>query len=286
MSNEEVVEQLERVDDIVEEANDLDYDQEHDEPEYTATELKAMEKGWNPDKESIPEGKEWINADEFLRNEQFFNEIHKLKREINMTKRDYEELKKHHLKVAAVEQEKALRMLLQQKERALEDDDHKAVVDIDNKILDIKTKQAQPKQANTGSNNEAFRESYSEWIQENRWYENNAEMRTAADDIGAGYFARNKGNVSPDDLYEYVTKQVKRMYPDEFAVASKSTPRSKATTVESAGRGRGTPRKTGVKFTERDLNDEQRRVMNRFVKTGALTKDEYIKQLVDIGELG
>jgi len=284
MSNTEVVEDLDRVDDIVDEATNPEHDEYVDEPEYSPAELKAMEKGWNPDKDAIPDGKEWIGAEEFLRNEQFFNEIHKLKREINTTKKDYEELKKHHIKVAAVEQEKVLRMLLQQKERALEEDDHKAVVSIDNKIMDLKAKKqadmVQPKSVNAVQ--KAIQDKFDSWVVDNQWYTDNAELRNLADDLGAGYVARHGQDTDPDELYKYVTEQVKRMNPNEVKPVSKPT---RTTTVEGAGRGRGTPRKTGVKFTERDLSDEQRRVMNRFVKTGALTKDEYIKQLVDIGEL-
>jgi len=251
------------------------------EPEYSAIELKAMEKGWNPDKESVPEGKEWIDAGEFLRNESFFTEIHKLKRELNNTKKSFDVLKEHHKKVAEVSKKEALEELKRLKKTALEEDDHESVVEIDDKILDIKSQKDDPVEMQEGDNHV-----FEEWVGRNNWYDTNPEMRQFADEIGAGYVARSNAAGKPINLhkvYKHVEDKVKQMYKDEFAPPPKKRARP---SVEGAASSRGSQGKNKSKFTERDLNDEQRTVMNRFVKTGALTKQEYIDELVKIGELG
>ena len=45
------------------------------EREYTDTERKALKMGWNPDKDSVPEGKEWVDAGEFVRKDTLYKEI-------------------------------------------------------------------------------------------------------------------------------------------------------------------------------------------------------------------
>lgn len=265
IENEVVVEQ--EVEEVV----------ENNEPEYTDTEMRAMEKGWNPDKESVPEGKEWIEAGEFLRNESFFTEIRKLKRELNSTKKSFDVLKEHHKKVAEVEREKVLTELKRQKKAALEDEDHAAVVEIDDKIQDVKSQNV-----DVVEEQEIDNTLFNEWVDRNSWYETNNEMRTIADELGAGYVATRNGKFDPAKLYDHVEKQIKRMYPDEFGFAPKKS-RSKPT-VEGASASRG-GKSSKSKFTERDLNDEQRQVMKRLVSSGVLTKEAYIDELVAIGEL-
>jgi len=277
---EKMAQYEESVEDVVEKQDESTVEYQ-DEPEYSAIELKAMEKGWNPDKEAVPEGKEWIDAGEFLRNESFFTEIHKLKRELNSTKKSFEVLKEHHKKVAEVSKKEALEELKRLKKAALEDDDHDTVIEIDDKILDIKSQKDDPVEMQEGDNN-----IFEEWVERNSWYDTDPEMRQFADEIGAGYVARNNTAGKPLDLqkvYKHVEDKVKQMYKDKFVPIPKKRVRP---SVEGAASSRGSQGKSKSKFTERDLSDEQRTVMNRFVKTGALTKQEYIDELVKIGELG
>lgn len=276
--NAEIVEQLNGIEDTVNKTN-MKPEPEYT-PEYTEVELKAMEKGWNPDKESVPEGKEWIQAGEFLRNESFFTEIRKLKRDLNSTKKSFDVLKEHHKKVAEVAKEEALVELKRQKKVALEEDDHAAVVDIDDKIQDIKSEKADPVDIQEGDN-----VIYEAWVDKNSWYETNEKLRRLADTLGTGYVAQNNVNgvIDPNKVYEYVEREIKQMHPEEFG-GKKSTKTTKPT-VEGATASRGGKTGSKSKFTKRDLSDEQRSVMNRFVKTGALTEEAYINELVKIGEL-
>jgi hypothetical protein len=272
----EAVEDLKKTEEILEEVHE---EEEEVAPEWTDTELKAMEKGWNPDKDAVPEGKEWIEADEFLRNESFFTEIRKLKRELNQTKKTFDELKEHHKKVAEAERAKVLDDLKRQKRLALEDDDHDAVIEIDDKILEVKTQKPDDTMSQDDHN-----ELFEAWVEKNSWYETNQEMREMADDLGNAYYMRTQGKATPTQIYEHVEKQIKRIFKDDFGV---KTPTRKSTpSVEGASASRGGKTKSKSKFTERDLSDDQRKVMNRFVKQGVLSKEEYIEQLIEIGELG
>lgn len=250
-----------------------------DEPEYTDTELRAMEKGWSPDKENLPEGKEWVDAGEFLRNEKFFAEINKLKRETRQTKQAFEALKEHHRKVQEVERSNLLEQLKRQKKAALEEADHDAVIEIDEQISEVKSAKPEAVTEPAAGGNEAFET----WVEHNQWYTNDADMRQTADELGAAYFMRSGNKASPDEIYEYVEKRIKTLYSDKFA---KPASRKRATpAVEGASTGRSQQRTTARKATAKDLSPDQRKVMKQFVKTGALTEQEYIDELIKIGEL-
>lgn len=258
-----------------------DEDEKVDEPEYTSTETKAMEKGWSPDKDNLPEGKEWIGAGEFLRNERLYNEIHKLKRETQATKRDFEVLKEHHKKVQVAERDKLLTQLKRQKKTALEEDDHDTVVEIDDQIADIKADANKPDEVEEQAvNNEIF----NAWVEKNSWYETDADMRQTAEDIGAAHYARTGGKLPPAELYQYVEERIKKLYPDNFSTPKAAKRKSPA--VEAATPTRNAKAKARApKYTAKDLNDEQRRVMRTFVKSGAMTEQQYIDELAAIGEL-
>lgn len=272
------------VDDTSYEEDDIGEGEQEDIVEYTATELKAIEKGWNPDKDNLPEGKEWISAGEFLRNEKFFAEIHKLKQAVNSSKKDFETLKEHHRKVQEVEREKLLSTLKHQKRVALEEDDHAAVVEIDEQILELKN--AKPEVEEQKETEVDTSEIFQEWVSRNSWYKNDEEMRDMADELGAGFFQRNGGKVAPEVLYDHVEKRMKQIYPDRVGV--KPQPKKKAAVaVEPASRGSRTTTTTAkTSFSTKDLNDMQRRTMRTLVKAGALTEKQYIDELVRIGELG
>lgn len=287
----ENVDQLKKTSDITDEANlevdeDLSKEEEEEEKdEYTALEVEAMKKGWSPDKDEMPEGKEWIDAGEFLRNEKFFSEIRKLKRENTMTKKTVDALKEHHKKILEAERKKLTAQLKRQKVEALEEGNHAAVVEIDEQLDDVKEQgKAADKEVDeataTTQTDADFDAYFQTWVVDNQWYKSNAEMREIADSLGRNYFSEGGGSATPEELFAHVTRRVKELYPTETG----GKPKRRVQAVEAASAGSHN-RGGKQKFTEKDLNAEQRQVMNRFVKLGAVTKEQYIQELVDIGEL-
>lgn len=277
------VEQLKTTEDIVEEASEETLEEGEGE-QYNATELKAMEKGWSPDKDNLPEGKEWIGAGEFLRNERLYSEIHKLKREVRARGREFEVLKEHHKKVADTEREKLLAQLKHQKKQALEDDDHEAVVEIDEQIMDVKAAANAPDEVEAQNvDNTAFLE----WVENNQWYETDDGMRQTAEEIGAAYVTQTQGKASPQQLFKYVEDRIKQLYPQKFEPTKPAQAKRKAApAVEAGGNNRVKQRAGAKKYTVKDLNEDQLKVMKTFEKSGVLKPQEYIDELVRIGELG
>ena len=278
--NVEALKSIEGTIDANEDEQSVD-DNDEVEDDYSTSELKAMEMGWNPDKDNIPEGKEWISAGEFIRNDKFFSEIRKLKRDNQSTKRDFEVLKEHHKKVQTMERDKLLTQLKHQKKIALEEDDHDTVIEIDEQMMDIKSTPAVDEIDVQAASNEVFLD----WVESNSWYEQDEDMRQTADELGAAYSMRTGGKASQDDMFKYVEGRIKKLYPDNFSAEQKPTRRRAAPTVEAATPASRKRASKAPKFTAKDLNSDQRTVMKRFVSQGVLTESEYINELVSIGEL-
>ena len=126
------------------------------------------------------------------------------------------------------------------------------------------------------------------WKEDNPWFDKDAELRAEAVQIGVGYIAAHNGRKSEDEVLAYVTDRVKKIFPEKFATTR--TKESVDSKVETNG-GTNRPNIGGKKskLSISDLSDEERRVMNTFIKRGALKaaaeknkrseQDEYIAQL-------
>jgi regulator of replication initiation timing len=245
-------------------------------PSYTVEETRAIQDGWKPKEDFVSNGGDestWRSAREFNDRGELFAKIDDMKKELRSTKRNMGALKGHYDKVREVEFNRAIDTLKKQKKDALEDGDAQEVVDIDERIASTKEQMVQLKQevpADEGQVHPAFQS----WIDKNRWYERNAEMRDVADGIGYSYKNANP-NLSPQEVLQYVTDKIAKTYPDQF----KNPKRQAPNTVES---GTG-PRKVTSSF---ELSADERKVMNRLVSSGVMTEQKYIEDLRDLEKQG
>lgn len=245
---------------------------------YTDSERAAMAKGWRP--EGV-EGKPKLSADEFLRNEQFFDRIHKQNKTIKNLEKQLEEMAKQHQKIAEIERDKALDELKKAKAAALEKEDFNAVVDLDDKIAEVKSTEVESAPKSENEQPEIDPDFYT-WQERNTWYdpEKNPALFNEATAIGEAY--NRLTGIAGTELYEHVANQMRKLHPEQFGGTAATHQRASA--VEGGARS---PRPRGGKknFGRADLNDVQKRVMDRYVKGGVMTEKEYIDELVRIGEL-
>jgi hypothetical protein len=96
-----------------------------------------------------------------------------------------------------------------------------------------------------------------------------------ADQIGTAYAAKNP-ETSPDDVLKYVEQRVRKLYPENFRNPNKERPSA----VEGRTQTQATEKKDGI--SDYPLTDEERKVMNTFVRQGIMTKDQYIKDLKSV----
>jgi vacuolar-type H+-ATPase subunit I/STV1 len=265
-------------------------DQENSESNYTPAEEKAMARGWKPETDYEGEPDQWVDAGEFLRRGELMDTISSLNKrdkqredKIDQLEGALKNLGEHNKKIALKEYEKAMAELKSQKARALDMEDSRKVVELDDQISDLKdSKKAlddsedDAPTAKKGQN--APHPAFIAWVGDNPWYKSNSAMRGAADAIAREYVANNPdAKDNPSSVLRHVEAKVK----EAFNMQSKQRP---AATSEAGGEGKATA--TSKKASARNLTDDQRKVGTVFVKAGAFASlDEYAKQLAELGEI-
>lgn len=247
-------------------ADENQENQEQKPVELSPVELRAQEQGWVPQDEWDGEADAWRPAKEFLDRGELFKKIDDQSRTIKEFKKVLDDLKKHNAKISEVEYKRALDDLKTKKKEALLDGDADAVVDLDEKMVLVRDAQKEAAVATNDTPEQSFNPVFVAWVDKNSWYNSNKAMRAYADTLGNELGAKG---MSPSDILSAVEREVKK----EFAEKFQNPNRAKAPGVESSSNQGGKGKET---YT---LSDEERRVMRRFVQSGALTEAEYIKQL-------
>lgn len=240
-----------------------------EQPQYTAIEQRAMEQGWVPQDEWAGDEADWRPAKEFVDRGELLKSIQELKRENRSIREGVQEFKKHHelMKVAAYKQ--ALADLKAKKREALEEGNADAVIEIDDKILETREAQraavdtpAEPTPQPQGPDPKFVR-----WEARNSWYRQDRAMKAVADEVARDMVGRGENDV--ERVLAEVDKEVRKAFPAKFENPNRSKPGA----VENASKGGRTTSKDDVVMT-----DAEKAIMNKILKTGALTKEEYLKE--------
>lgn len=237
-------------------------------------EEKAASQGWKPKEEWEGNPDEWRPAKEFVERGELFGKISNQSGEIKELRKALNYLVDHHQKVKDIEFKRAVEHLKGQKKLALEDGDADKLIAVDEALLELKESAKQAKQIDIVKENPNPTPGFVEFVQNNAWYNADKEMKDFADEIGVGYFQRNP-DVKEADLYTYVANRVKKAFPEKFQ--KKQQDLSPSVEGESGGRPGG--RTTSKEYP---LTEEERRTMNTFVRSGVMSKDEYIAELKKI----
>ena len=239
-------------------------------PQHTETELKAMESGWVPKEEYNGEEHKWVDAGEFLRRGELFKKIEDQSKQLKDVRNALNEMKKLHSQVREVEYKRALDALKAQKKQALEDGDADAVIAADERIDLVKeqVKQLQSEPTDVVQTTGDAHPEFVAWVDQNSWYKSSAPMKAFADALGEE-LAR-AGN-SPSEVLRKVAAEVRKEFPNKF----RNPNQDRGNTVES-GKGTAGTRSNAGSIT---LTDDERRVMNTFVRQGVMTEKEYIAEL-------
>jgi len=233
--------------------------------EPTPVELQARDSGWVPKEEYKGEEHKWVDAGEFLRRGELFKKIEDQSKQLKDVRNALNEMKKLHGQVREVEYKRALDALREQKKQALIDGDADAVISVDERIDLVKDQQRELAKEPPAVQESTEHPEFTAWTERNGWYKASTPMRAFADALGREL--ASAGN-SPSEVLKKVEAEVKKEFPHKFQNPNQGKPGA----VES---GRGT-RTTSTGFV---MTDEERRIMNTFVRTGALTEAKYIEDL-------
>lgn len=228
----------------------------------------AREQGWRPKEEWEGDASKWVSAETFLAKGELITKIESLGKKLKDSEKAIKMLSEHNQKIKEKEFQRAVEYLKNQKKQAYENGDVDKIIEIDDKIAEVKEKQKELSVQETKQTENFSAPEFVAWTQANTWYGTDPEMTSDADAFGNAYAANNP-NKSPEEVLAYVSNKIKKIYKEKF----ENPARTKASAVESGGR-RQESKEDSVELTE-----VERRAMNTFIRMGLMTKEEYIKQL-------
>lgn len=240
--------------------------------EASPVESEARGMGWVPKDEYRGDEAKWVEAGEFIRRGELFEKINRQGSEVKELRKALDQLKAHHVSVKETAYKEALQALRNQKRDAFEDGDADKILQIEEKIEVVKDEQRQFEAQRASEAAKVAQEATSHpefvaWTNRNTWYNSSKPMRAFADAIGAELHQRGMSN---SDILREVEKQVRT----EFASKFENPNRAKAPAVEGTSKSSG-----GKKADSFELSDTERSVMERFVRTGVMTREQYIADI-------
>lgn len=238
------------------------------EPGTPSIEDRAREQGWRPKEEYEGDPSKWVSAETFVAKGELIERIESLGKKLKDSEKTIKMLAEHNAKVKDSEFKRAVEFLKQQKKAAYENGDVDKIIELDDKIAEVKETQKAQAKAAVPQENEPHPD-FVEWAADNKWYDRNSEMRADADAFGEAYL-RNNPKKTPREVLEYVTTKIKRAYPDEFSNPNRNRP--------SGVEGGGGTRQAGSRESF-SLTEEETKVMNAFVRKDIMTKEEFIAQV-------
>lgn len=244
-----------------------------EEKEVDPVQAKALEMGWRPLEEFDGDPADFIDAKEFVSRTPLYEKLNSQSKLIKNLQKTLDQLKGHYTKVKETEYNRALEQLKNARITAVSEGDGQKFDLIDTEIKRIEQEAESIKEINEAvvePPEKSEHPQFTAWKAKNRWYENTGYMQRFADETAAQYFS--KGIIDPNVVLPAIEAAVKKEFPDKF----KNQNKVNAPEVASGDKARSGKRET---FT---LTDDEQRVMNTFVRSGVMTKEEYIADLKKI----
>lgn len=263
---------------------------ENNTTQHTEEEAVALKNGWKPKEEWEGNEDQWVPAAEFnARGEMIGNIIKeqrrnsKLDKEVRELKQSIKVLSEHNKKVKEMAKKEALEELKALKKEALRDNDVDTIVEIDDRIQEIKNTPVEDERSTQTTQEHNAPEGVVDWLEDNSsWYnDKNPVLKNAFDGIVIALVNENPDyRDAPEEALNEALNQLKEEFPEKFESPRKKTISSKVT------ENSGTKSKSKGKYSVSSMSSEQRRVAERLINSGAnITLEEYAKQLGELGEL-
>lgn len=259
--------------------------------ELTPIEELATKMGWNPNHDETS-GRPFVTAEDFiLRSREIQKTMSNQLQNLSKTNQELvdgmRQLKTHYTKLTKTEVnrlKKDIASLKEQRDAAIEDGNKDRVREIDTQLNEMESfakdaetsikESASAQKAGDNGQGQNLSPTAQKWLSDNPWYGTDQEM-TAYADAQAEHF---RG--LPDDKYfQMLTGRVRSVYPERFETTQKRPPAVEGQSLRPGKQGKS-------KFSYNDLNAEQKKWASFYEKQGVMNRQEYVEELVRIGELG
>ena len=245
-------------------------EQPQETPQLSAIEQKAVEQGWRPKEEFSGDPEAFIDAAEFVRRGELFSKIEHQSKELKQVRAALEALKQHNSKIKEIEYNRALKTLDEARKQALVEGETERFFALEEKIEEVKAEKAEYDTNLNTVNTDVPEapEEFTNWVNQNSWYEKDKAMRAYADRLGTELAQEG---YRPAQVLQMVEKEIKKEFAHKFQNQKTARPQA----VEGSAR-------TGTRTESFALSEDERSIMRKFVQSGVMTEKEYIAQLKQI----
>lgn len=258
--------------------------------EISQAEQLARSQGWRPKEEWEGNEDKWVDYKEFNFRGELMDRIKRQNSEVSELRQVVQDLVRHNQEISKKDHKRVMDGLKVEKIKAIEEGNAEKAVEIDDMIDDMKNKVNQPSQNPTSIPPDVQRriqDDFSQWKAENTWYGSDSEITREADELGMDKAIRKERQLrrplGPDDLkeiYDEVTKSMRKLYPEKFHNQNRAKPAAVASSTV------GTSKEGGKKkYTINDLPEEARSIARRFEKQGVMSVHDYAMQLKESGAI-
>lgn len=223
--------------------------------ELTDTELQARAQGWKPGGVK--------SADEFLRAGPLYEEIEKRGKRIDNLEKKLEALLDYQKKQEDHKRKQLEDQLHQDKIAAIENGDVKRVQEVEKQMAAI------PQVPNIAPEAQEFMNKYENLLKDSEIAE---FVRSRDESLG-------KLGLPASQHMERLERELKLLYPNKF---EGSSPKVSAVETNTSAVPTGAARRS---FGFSDLSKEQKMIARTMNDSGVMTIDEYIKDLIKLGDL-
>lgn len=241
----------------------------------TEKEQKAVELGWRP-KDEYEGDKRWVDAEEFLERQELYDGIHKANRKTKKLEKVIETLLAHNKKIEEVAVQKALDTLKQEKKEAAKENDMERIVDLDDKIEQLKESKVKDTVAE-----DPVQDALDDFKEKNPWFDPDSsdydeDMETYAHGVGTKLERMHK-DWPHEKLLAEVAKQTKKTFEHKFQNSNRKAPNK-----VSSKAANDTTHSKEKKITYDELTPEAQSMYKVLVKNpksnphGVMSAEEYL----------
>ena len=251
--------------------------------EDSPAEKEARMFGWRPQEEWTGPAERWRTAEEFLEEGKRLNgflrkDMATLRAEIGRRDQAIAEMRQAISDFAKFHQETEERAYARAKSdlkaarrSALAEGDTSRALELEDQMEELESaRKVSPKPPTppTAQTPPEIDQTFQAWVDQNAWYKNSRKLRgvanSYADDVKV-----ELPHLSGVQFLEEVKRRVQEDFPDDFAPPA----RRQAPSVESGGEERRSSRAKGYA----DLPPDAKQACDQFVRSGLLTREQYIK---------
>lgn len=233
----------------------------------STVEDQARDQGWVPKDEFQGDEHKWVEAGEFIRRGELFKKIDQVSRSAKRAEQTLAQFKEHYAKVKETEFKNALAALKAERKSAMVEGDFDKVEELETRMEEVKETAATVKaEIENQPDDTQVHPEVAEWVERNDWYNKDLPMKAFADTVA---MQLAKQGFQGSALLKGIDSEVRKAFPAKFSNPNRERP----------GAVEGSSTKGAVRDKGFELNEQETRIMNSFVRDGVMTKEAYIADL-------